>query len=1063
MAAVMRMLDKIHINSDRRQRDDNTYVVGRLAGHNCALACLPVGVYGTTSATSVAIGIGGGVPNPANDIRLGDVVVGVPSPKHDGVIQYDYGKTLAEGKFIRTGSLNKPPVALLTAISKLQAETRTQRCASISDMRGAEHDCTGCNLYKAVQRPTRDLDHSKVIKDAATRDRLAKELGILCFEMEAAGLANFLFLSIRGICDYADSRKNKRWQGYSAATAAAYAKKLLTAISPMESCTISNPTVDDSRAKEDNLLTSLHFDQLQSRQYTIKGAHARTCKWLLRHEIYRQWLDPFRISQNHGFLWIKGKPGAGKSTIMKYAFEDARRTGGQGATIISFFFNARGEILERSTIGMYRSLLWQILTAAPETRRVLDNLSSTDEMASVARLQDLFLSSIMQILGRRPVVAFIDALDECQEEEVREMPLHICFSSRHYPHITFGQGLEMVLEGQESHDQDLKSYINSKLASIKDPQIDEVKIEFFEKESGIILWVVIMVDILRRAYDHGRMNAVRQRLQEILPKLSELFKDILFRDRENMEDLFICLQWILFAKRPLSPHELFLAIQAHEETLLRLNAMQPAENSWMRFLSASKGLAEITKSRKSPTVQFIHESVRDFLLKDDGITYLIDEMGIALVYRKHDLSKMCCLNYINATVPRLSNRQQELPQAKSAEAIALRTKTSTIYPFLEYAAAFILEHTDDAAAEGISQNDFIRRYTDAAPLMYISADRGLPSLVHVAVQQGLPICSPDERYCCSIIAALQKDNLRVAQVKDRLRSLFNPQGFTRGDPSTQVLLSLLRNCRLDLLRTLLESRALDVNTVFSSQYSHHSLLTYTIENKRLDCVKMLLDHGADANMPARGTYLPPLCRAIQQENMQIIHWLIDAGADVNHLGSDCSAYLDRTPLEVAITQGNQAIIDVLLAAGADVELTYGSEGKYPLLDAVSKEREIPVGQLLSAGANPNGVITDKDREAMWQETPLHIAILRDNRATLRAYDGSNPMGVRSLIFYAFMKDRVHIAKWLLQPGMPNLKESTGKPLSPPDSEIIDNEGKFVLRLIGDLMLKVGNGKFIALF
>jgi hypothetical protein len=372
-----------------------------------------------------------------------------------------------------------------------------------------------------------------VIKDAITRDRLAKELGILCFEMEAAGLANFPFLSIRGICDYADSHKNKRWQGYSAATAAAYAKKLLTVILPMDSCTHSNPTADELRTKRENLITFLHFDQLQSRQYTIKGAHAKTCKWLLRHETYRQWLDPSRIPEHHGFLWIKGKPGTGKSTIMKYVFEDARRTQGGKATIISFFFNARGETLERSTIGMYRSLLWQILTAVPESWRVFDNVLSTDGIEwSVARLQDLFLS-IIRILGRRPLIAFIDALDECQEEEVREMvdffvdlsvlarsvseTLHICFSSRHYPHITFGQGLEMVLEGQEGHDQDLRRYINSKLASIKDTQIDEVKTEIFEKASGIFLWVVLVVDILRRAYDHGRMNAVRQRLQEIPP------------------------------------------------------------------------------------------------------------------------------------------------------------------------------------------------------------------------------------------------------------------------------------------------------------------------------------------------------------------------------------------------------------------------------------------------------------------------------------------------------------------------------------------------------------------
>jgi predicted benzoate:H+ symporter BenE len=46
--------------------------------------------------------------------------------------------------------------------------------------------------------------------------------------MEAAGVMNtFPCLVIRGICDYADSYKDKRWQHYAAATAAAYAKLLL--------------------------------------------------------------------------------------------------------------------------------------------------------------------------------------------------------------------------------------------------------------------------------------------------------------------------------------------------------------------------------------------------------------------------------------------------------------------------------------------------------------------------------------------------------------------------------------------------------------------------------------------------------------------------------------------------------------------------------------------------------------------------------------------------------------------------------------------------------------------
>jgi nucleoside phosphorylase len=73
---------------------------------------------------------------------------------------------------------------------------------------------------------------NQVIKDGVTRDRLSLELGgVLCFETEAAGLMNsFPCVVIRGICDYADSHKNKRWLPYAVATAAACAKELLSFI-----------------------------------------------------------------------------------------------------------------------------------------------------------------------------------------------------------------------------------------------------------------------------------------------------------------------------------------------------------------------------------------------------------------------------------------------------------------------------------------------------------------------------------------------------------------------------------------------------------------------------------------------------------------------------------------------------------------------------------------------------------------------------------------------------------------------------------------------------------------
>jgi hypothetical protein len=209
---------------------------------------------------------------------------------------------------------------------------------------------------------------------------------------------------------------------------------------------------------------SLIFDQIDARQMTIKSAHAKTCKWLLKSLQYTDWLDANKVDEHHGFLWIKGKAGAGKSTLMKFATANARKTMKEG-TILSFFFNARGEDLEKSSIGTYRSLLLQLLEAIPESQCIFDSIGispsavGTDQQWSVELLRTL-LEQAIQSLGQASVVCFIDALDECEEEQVRAMiqflehisdiavsngvHFKVCFSSRHYPHVTIRNGLELA-------------------------------------------------------------------------------------------------------------------------------------------------------------------------------------------------------------------------------------------------------------------------------------------------------------------------------------------------------------------------------------------------------------------------------------------------------------------------------------------------------------------------------------------------------------------------------------------------------------------------------------------
>lgn len=70
---------------------------------------------------------------------------------------------------------------------------------------------------------------NRVMKSAELRDTIAKKEGVIAFEMEAAGACEELpsCIVVKGICDYAGSHKNKKWQDFAAATASSVVKALL--------------------------------------------------------------------------------------------------------------------------------------------------------------------------------------------------------------------------------------------------------------------------------------------------------------------------------------------------------------------------------------------------------------------------------------------------------------------------------------------------------------------------------------------------------------------------------------------------------------------------------------------------------------------------------------------------------------------------------------------------------------------------------------------------------------------------------------------------------------------
>lgn len=144
--------------------------------------------------------------------------------------------------------------------------------------------------------------------------------------------------------------------------------------------------------------------------------------------------------------------------------------------------------------------------------------------------------------------------------------------------------------------------------------------------------------------------------------MHELFREMLTRDTRNGEGLVLCLQWVFFAIEPLTPAELYSAVLTGvDHDAIRESDMEDlSESDFDRYiLDCSKGLIETTKSA-SRIAQFIHESVRDFLLKDNGFISLVaNEKGHSFDVVDYEKLKECYL--VQMEIARQANELALLP------------------------------------------------------------------------------------------------------------------------------------------------------------------------------------------------------------------------------------------------------------------------------------------------------------------------------------------------------------------------------------------------------------------
>lgn len=286
--AALHLLDNRH-NGSFRMAPGNDYVfqAGDVCGHNLIVATFPAGQkYGTGSAAALAsqvknffpnlwfgllVGVAAGLPNlsrnPPLDIRLGDVLVGLATGNSAGLIAYDLGKETGKDGFelLNHGyALANTETVVRSAIGSIKLNEPNDTNLFLpyyKSIQNKEHSYGTFNdpgqdtdmLYefdkdgteRLVQRDHRPDDKrvrvwygsigsgEKLMKNAQERDKLRDKYNLIGLEMEAAGTMDCIPVGvIRGVCDYGDEHKNKDWQPYAAAMAAAYAKAVLAEIPP---------------------------------------------------------------------------------------------------------------------------------------------------------------------------------------------------------------------------------------------------------------------------------------------------------------------------------------------------------------------------------------------------------------------------------------------------------------------------------------------------------------------------------------------------------------------------------------------------------------------------------------------------------------------------------------------------------------------------------------------------------------------------------------------------------------------------------------------------------------
>lgn len=649
------------------------------------------------------------------------------------------------------------------------------------------------------------------------------------------------------------------------------------------------------------LLKSLTFSRMNDRVRSITPAQIRTCEWFFKHECYSSWLDDSRIEQHGGFLWIKGKPGSGKSTLIKLVLDNFKIKH-KDHICVSYFFNARApEELEKSVLGLYRSLVHQLVSNIPFLQEYFLStfgLKTNSDLGTDEWSEHELQSFLTEIITWPHVIPhplqlciFVDALDEGNEGNIRQLlefledltqrtietesqhTVRICLSSRHYPHVTIRRGLSVILERQPEHENDIERYIQNRLKIEDELSHNALAIQIRQKAQNVFLWVVLVVRTLNRMHDQGfTVQQLISHVQTISNELAGLYDDVLLRVSGDQSTTVFLLQWVLFARQRLNTMEVYEILQNRTGSTMATQVDNPPASTQQSFLlHHSRGLVEIVHLDDENYVQFVHETVRDFLLGSGGLVLLDHNLSSNLIGLSHEALKLRCIKEVESPEIDIDHFDS---LKRPAKRLLLR-KLHKRYPFLRYASRRLFKHMNEAQVAGICQRQLL-------------IDINQPS----------------------------------SKIFHNWSRLFFDGAYAPSERADKPL-SLI-----------------------------HMLLTDSDGSNRFNnLIDLLLDIGVDVNAGGGrcGTmYRSPLQTAVTRANARSVRGLINAGADIHAFGGT-----DDNILMAAVTRRNDEIFELVKSCKAP---SSQETLQVKLSACIQRQMYSRVLFLLARGADVNVVI-----------------------------------------------------------------------------------------------------------